>query len=465
MRTDFLGVGVMAKSANVTSQTRKNMYLDMQPAGQDKIRVSAHPTPGLDSFLDFGETPVRGIYEKDNLLYIVHRNTLWEANNAGTTTNRGTLDTSSGRVSIIDNGTEINIVDGEFGYIYTIATTTLTKITDGDYSTSPQTTTFNDGYFIYSQSMSGQFAISSLYAGLTYSATDFATAESNPDNLVRVEEDSGNIVLFGEDTTEFWANTGELDFPYSRIAGTDMEWGLAARWSVAKFKNSLMFLGKSREGEVRVIHLNGYNPVPVSHSDLESIFNSAATSNASAFSYMVNGHSMYQITFPNVGRTFVYDATSEVWHEMTSGGGRHRAEMGVNFIDTKVVTDYENGKVYRFNKDTRTDNGTTIIREITGRHYETDMDDFTVKQFHLDAEIGVGLETGQGSDPQVMMQYSTDGGHKWSEELWTTLGKIGEFAARAEWWQLGKGRNFTIRVRVSDPVKFVCTGAGLKVAA
>ena len=463
-RTQFLGVGTFAKSSNVTGQTRKNMYLESYTE-DDKVRIAAFPTPGLDLFVEFGADPVRAMYEVGDKLYVIYRNTFYEVSNDGTKTSRGTLLTESGRCSIIDNGTQIMVVDGQYGYIYTISTSSLARITDADFSATPRTVTFSGGYFIITEDSSGKIWISSLYDGTAWNALEFATAESNPDNLVRVEEYIGHLILFGEDTTEFWVNTGELDFPYSRQYGTNMEYGLASRWSVTKFDSSLMFLAKSRQGEVKVVKLTGTQAVPVSDRNLENIFNSeASTAGATAFSYMIDGHSMYQITFPTLARTFVYDGITEVWHELTSSSSRHRGEMGEQFIGSHVVSDYDNGKIYKFNKETYTDNGAAIIRELTGRHHETDLDYFTVQQFILDCETGMGLATGQGSDPQVMMQYSVDNGHTWSEELLRSLGKQGEYSDRVEWWRLGRGKDFMFRVRCSDPVKFVVTGAGLKVA-
>jgi hypothetical protein len=462
-RTQFLGVGTFAKSPNVTAQTRKNMYLESYPA-DDKTRIVAFPTPGLDLFTTFGDDPIRAIYEVGDKLYVVHRTGFYEVDNAGTLTQKGTLLTLEGRCSIIDNGVQIMIVDGQYGYIYTLATETFAQISDGDFSSSPRTVTFNGGYFIITEDNSGKIWISSSYDGTAWDALDFATAESSPDNLVRVEEYIGHIILFGEDTTEFWVNTGELGFPYSRQYGTNMEYGLAARWSVTKLDSSIMFLGRSRLGEVKVVKLTGTSAVPVSTRSLENIFNSGVSlSNATAFSYMVDGHSMYQISFPVINRTFVYDNLTEVWHELTSDYGRHRGEIGEQFINSQIVSDYDNGKIYKLNKDTYTDNGSAIIRELTGRHFETDMDYFTIEQFILDCETGAGLSSGQGSDPQIMMQYSVDNGHTWSEELQRSLGKIGEYTDRVEWWRLGRGKDFLFRVRCSDPVKWVVTGAGLKI--
>ena len=58
-------------------------------------------------------------------------------------------------------------------------------------------------------------------------------------------------------------------------------------------------------------------------------------------------------------------------------------------------------------------------------------------RFQLTLESGVGLVSGQGSDPQIMLRYSNDNGHTWSDELWGSAGlytggggNLGEFARR-----------------------------------
>lgn len=460
MRTQFMGVGLYGKSPNVTAQTRKNIYLEFKPKG-DKTQVAAYPTPGLELFANFGETACRAHYSKDDYDYVIHRGSLWEINNAGVTTNRGTLLTTSGRCSMSDNGLQIMIVDGQYGYIYTIASNAFNQIVHADFPANAETVTFEGGYFIVSQAATGQFNISSLYDGMTWDALDFATAESNPDILIRVEQDHGDVVLFGDISTEYWGNTGSLDFPFSRIAGANLEWGLAAKWSVAKFMNSLMFLGKNRMGESKVIALNGYSPTAVSNNDLESILNSASVSNATAFSYLLDGHPMYQLNLPTHDRSFLFDGSTNVWSELTSSGGRHRCEIGVSYLSNRYATDYNDGKVYKLKRDVYSDNGTPILRELTGRHFELGMDWFTVSRFILDMEAGVGVSSGQGSSPQVMLQYSVDNGHTWSEELWTSVGAIGDYQTRVEWWRLGRARDMLFRIKFSDPVKFVIAGAGL----
>lgn len=73
-------------------------------------------------------------------------------------------------------------------------------------------------------------------------------------------------------------------------------------------------------------------------------------------------------------------------------------------------------------------------------------------QFQLDVETGRGLTTGQGVDPMVMLQWSDDSGHTWSHELWVSAGEQGDYARRAMWRRLGKSRQRTWRIVVTDPV-------------
>lgn len=75
-----------------------------------------------------------------------------------------------------------------------------------------------------------------------------------------------------------------------------------------------------------------------------------------------------------------------------------------------------------------------------------------VSSFQLDLETGRGLSVGQGVDPQVMLQWSDDGGHTWSEEHWYSAGLQGAYRWRALWRRLGKSRDRVWRVTMSDPV-------------
>lgn len=453
----LFGLGNFGKSRNVSSQKRVNLYAEIHQ-DQEKGNLSLFPTPGLTTFVNFGAYPTRGIWKKDDVLYVVNRFTLWKVTNDGATTSLGTLATAAGRVDMIDNGTQIIIVDGPNGYIYNTVTLAFAQITDPDFP-GADTVTFLNGYFIVNKPNTGRFYISGIYDGTSWSALDFATAESNPDNLIRVMADNGQVILFGPDTTEFYSDSGALDFPLARVGAAALEWGLAARWSLCKFMDSLIFLRKNRLGAVQVCTLSGYNAQPVSNPEMDYIFSQyASVSNATAFSYMISGHPFYQINFPTPGESWTYDGRSNEWHQSMSGDGRHRGEIQQNFLDRSLVTDYENGKLYRLQDGVMTDDGQPIIRELTSRHQSTGNYSFLSKMW-IEMEAGVGLKDGQGSVPQMMMTYSKDGGHTWSNEVWSDFGRIGQYKARATWRRMGRARDWVVKFRISDPVKTVFIGA------
>lgn len=454
----LFGIGTFGKSRTVTSQERTNLYVEIADEPEVSI-ISLYPTPGLVLQLDFGDTPIRGMYSVGTFRYAVHRNNFYKIANDNTFTNVGTLLTSSGRVDISDNGLQIMVVDGANGYIWDLVALTFTRIVDVDFP-GADTVTFLNSYFIVNKPNTGQFYISAPYNGLSWAALDFATAESNPDNLVRVQANNGQLWLYGDKTTEPWGDSGALDFPFARIGAAAIEWGLAARWSLAKFMDAIIFLRRNRLGAVQVCVMDNGVAVPVSTPNLDFIFsNYAAVSDASGFAYMVSGHPFYQINFPTAGKSWLFDGMTKAWSEVRTDGTRHRAEIQYNHQDYSFVSDFENGKMYRISTAVYDDNGTPITREFISRHQINSGNWFSFDEVWLEMEAGVGLVSGQGSDPTIMLQISKDGGKTYGNEIWVKFGKIGENRQRAVWRRLGRSRDWVFKFRITDPVKTVFVAA------
>jgi hypothetical protein len=74
---------------------------------------------------------------------------------------------------------------------------------------------------------------------------------------------------------------------------------------------------------------------------------------------------------------------------------------------------------------------------------------------------GIGTTTGQGADPRVMMRQSWDGGKTWSSERWRTMGKIGQYRARAVWSRMGAAPQRVIEFSIADPVRRALSYANL----
>lgn len=468
-RIPLLGLGQLGKSPAVTAKRMQNFYAEIRPQGEKSIIV-AYGIAGLSTFVNFGDTPIRGglYFSPNDVSYVVHRGTLYEVNNAGVATSKGSLSTTENRVSMDHNGTQVMIVDGTYGYTYNTATGVFAKITDADFGANPTTVTFQDGYFIVTFAQTGQFQLSDSYDGTSWNALMVSNADSNPDDLVRVISDHGQLILMGTLTTEFWQDNGATSFPYSRIPGTTNEWGLAARWSLAKFNDSLIGLVKSALGSPVVAVLNGFTWQTVSTPDVNAVFQNAIDSglslgDASGFSYMENGHALYQINFNAAGFSYLYDSSTGMWSPLKSYGiARHRLEFGWNFLGSTIAASYSTGKLYRIKGNVYDEDGDMIEGEIVSENIMMpDGDRFIVDKIRLDMQTGVGLATGQGSDPQISLQVSEDGGQSWSKEMLASMGKAGDTLARAEWVALGQFQQFNAKFRITDPVKRVIVSASI----
>lgn len=463
MRTALFGLGRDGRSKAITAKSLTNMYVDLRPVGE-RSQAVAVGTPGLALFASAGANPWRGLLEfvPGDVAFGVNAGVLYEINAAGTLTNRGTLSTASGRVSMDHNGTQVMIVDGTKGYIWNTQTSTFSTITDPDFPASPQTVTFSDGYFVITVANSARFYISGLYDGTTWDALDFDSASSNPDNLVRVMADHGQVLLFGDKSTEFWTANGAADFPFGRVQGSTAEWGLGARWSLAKFDGTVAGLFTNPMGQVIVGKIAGYQLSPLSTPDMDATFNSyAVTSDASGYSYLLGGHPMYVLNFPTQGVTWLFDGRSGEWSKLKSADiSRHRSQFGVVYQNKPLVSDYSNGNLYRLDAATYTDNGMMIEREIIGeRVADGDLGRIEINAVRLEMLVGAGLVSGQGSDPQIMLQVSRDGANTWGRELWQGVGEIGDYLKRVQWNRFGEARKFDFKWRFTDPVPLVVVNA------
>lgn len=461
MRAPLFGLGIRSRSNSVTPAVLQNLYTETRPVGE-KSQMVAYGVPGLDLFANAGDTPWRGLIQVagESVFFGVHRGTLYRVNNAGTLTSEGTLNTSSGRVGMAHNGNVILIVDGTNGYTYTISTDTFTQIGSGTFLNGATTATWLDQYFIVEDG--DQYALSD--DGATWNSTDRGIPESSPDGIVRIVADHGELTIFGDQSTEFHTNTGATDFPFAPLKSSTAEWGCAARWSVAKANDSLTFLGKNGDGQASILRLKGYIPETISTPDLDYVINRYSTvSDATGFAYKLGGHPFYQINFPTAGASWLYDALSSRWTPVKSYGiGRQRGEIAIQFLGRTIVSDYSNGKLYTVNPDTYSENGETIEAELVSENIRSpDGERFPLDCIRLDMETGVGLATGQGSDPQVMLQVSRDGGRTWGSEMWKSAGKIGVYRNRVEWRRLGSTDQAAFRIRMSDPVKRTFISASL----
>jgi hypothetical protein len=348
---------------------------------------------------------------------------------------------------------------------------TVLPITDGAFE-GGGTVDISDNYFVYNKPNSQLWAASDLLSPITDSLS-FASKDGSPDDLVAIIVDRREVYLLGEMSSEAWLNVGSVPFPFSRIQGSSTQQGIAAAYSCARVGNSFAYVSKNNRGEATIVQMNGYIPQRISTHAVETTLVGQDVSDAIAWTYQLEGHETYVVTFPSIGTnglTWAYDITTGLWHKWLYTNNqneyeRHRGNCCAFFNQQVLLGDYENGKLYRLSLSQYTDDGQLIRRLRRCPHITTDLQRQYFAELQIQFQPGVGLPVGQGQDPQAMLRWSDDGGFTWSNENWVTIGKQGQYFTRAMWRRLGFARDRIFEVVITDPIKAVIVSANLKAEA
>ena len=382
--------------------------------------------------------------------------------------------------------------------------------TDGAFS-GADVVDMVDNYFVYNKPNSQEWGCSNLLSPIS-GGLNFASKFTSSDDLVSLIVDHGQVYLLGENTSEVWADQGLFPFPFQRIPGSSSQHGIAAVFSVARVGNSFAYLSRNSRGQSQIVMMNGYFPQRISTHAVENTLVDQYVEDAIAYTYQLEGHECYVISFPTIDLTWVYDFTTQLWHKWLwvddqNVYHRHRSNCSTVFQNNVLVGDWQNGKIYQLDATNYTDDGGEIRRLRRAPHLVTDLQRQYFEELQIQFQPGVGFgglssnyDTGNyigtpyiigandilvieanqvdilgfanqlgvdsiTTNPQAMLRWSNDGGSTWSKEHWVQIGKQAKFNNRAIWRRLGWSRDRIFEVSVSDPVKAVIVSANLKASA
>lgn len=466
----FIGATYPLKSTKADCQRCLNLYPELtesRSAPNGEIGYF-QKVPGMRLLATIGTGPIRGAYVTNTgRLAVVSGNKLYSVTYAWVAKESGTLDTSSGPVDMADNGSQLMVVDGASGYVVSLITGAFQKITS-EYFMGASQVCFIDGYFMVNNPGTGQFQICTLYDGLTWDGLDFGVAEGLPDPVVGMLANNRQAWVFGSKSVEVYWNSGDSDFPFTRIDGSFIEHGCAAPFTAQKFAGTVVWL--SDKGQV--LMANGFQPQRISTHAVEGVIKQVwgGISGAYAWTYVDDGHTFYCLHLPGATSTWCYDLTTSQWHEraelVLGAYAPSRVSCYALAYGTHVVGDSSDGRIYALDQECYYNGGDPLPWERTAPRMNNEGKNLFASQFELDMETGVGLDgSGQGTDPQVMLQISRDGGATWGPERWVTAGRMGQYRHRAIWRRLGFGKDLVFKVRGTDPVKTVIIGANLDIEA
>lgn len=474
---------------SVGKETCKNLYLEYSGSATAKaeyfmIRIPGH---GVFSTFQAGLPRCRGMYcSTTGILFSVNSNKVQKIDAEGYGVNIGTLNTISGTsyVSMCDNGSELLIVDGKDGWIYSFALGTFERITDEAFpgvvsGIGPTHCVCIDTYFIVNDPGTTKYFWSQpAYVpdgdGTLWSGLDFGQKLGMPEPIIALANCQNMVWLFGARSIEVHYDTGDFaNGVWQRYQGAMIQMGAVAKFSIATYGNSVFWLGSDSTGAVGVWTNDGFQPKRISTRGVEQIFQLLGDlAGTVGFTYSMNGHTFYVLQLP--GRCFVYDVTTDAWHERTYLSPINGVESAwrCNF------TAFAYGK----NCFGMTDGGGVVYLDqelhrnrdpLNGQYDAIRWEKTSPISFALGKRVvyhwyqpifqqGVGLidnlENGTGKNPVCWLSWSDDSGMTYGNLHSLEMGAMGEYGKRSRKSVCGMSRNRVVKISGSEPVLTILVG-------
>lgn len=458
----FIGGSEVSQSVIADGEDTINWYLEALPPNA-KNKYALYPTPGQRAFLTVTNIGGRALFSMNDRTFAVMGPTLYELFSSATSTNRGTVAQDNNPATISYNGPtggQLFITSGGNGYIFTLATNVLTQVLTGDATMGGML----DGYFIAFAATTSRIRLSNLNDGATWDPTQFAARNAAPDpwKAMVVASQPPGVWLIGEQSGEVWYDAG-TSFPLAPIPGASFRFGTPAPFSVGVAGDRVSWLSQNAEGAGIIVAARGYTPVPISSPAVQAAISSygltSTIADAELFSYQDQGHSFSVFTFPRAKASWAFDTTTEVWAKRgtwdTATGqfdywhprvhcyafGKHlvadRSTNSINSMDVSFGSEADGSAIRR-------------VRVAPGLFNEHRQ--MLIRRLEVYLEAGLGLISGQGSNPIVMWRTSDDGGKTWGRQRMESAGRMGEYSKRVIFTRMGISRDRVNEMTVSDPI-------------
>lgn len=461
---NITGPSYKDRSRPISVQETRNLYHEYIEEGQGQYVL--HSFPGFTAFGSVGANPDRGMTVMDGVVYRVVHNALYSVSSVGTHTTIGTIG-GVGRCTFANDGDNLFITDG-VGGVYWYNKSALVTVTDPDIVGSTSVDILNN-QFIYTKPT--LFIVSDVGDGSSASGLNAAGAEVKPDKLVRAYVYDQLIYLFGEKSVERWYNTGTGSPPVARYQGQLTEVGCSSAQSIANTANYVYWLGDDRS----IWRERGGAAEKISSSAIaNAIEGYTAVSDSYAFVFTLQGMEFYAITFPAENKTFCLNETlgRKGWFELSSGdeGGAWSASSLVFSGGKNLVSDIASGDVWVLDIDAYDQGGVAMVRRrvtapVSGISLGSPGKRMQMNRVEVLLEKGVGLISGQGEDPRVMVEVSTDGGKSYGPATWMRIGRLGETQLKAETWLTKSFYEAVFRFTITDPVNLSIYGGAIDLQA
>lgn len=466
---NFVGGSNTAQSPIADGRRLVNFYIE--PHGPE---LHAYPTPGVTAFATSNQSPGRGHFSHRGLDYAVIGAKFGQVTIGGAFTEIGTVASDQYPATFATNGDygdQILISSGNNGYVYDLSTLALTLVRTG----ATRMVAHLDGFGLALDVDTSTLYVSDNGDFTVWDPTMFAQRSTAPDPWValKVVPSSKYAYLLGAETSEAWYDAGTA-FPFAPHPSGLMQYGCGAPFSAQVVDGSLTWLTATKDGAGFVVAASGFTPEVISTFAVSAAIGGyAKISDAIGDAYQDLGHSFYILTFPSVKATWAYDATASLdiprelrwaerstWIVETLTNEAWRPLFHTYCFGKHLMLDLNGGTIYQMSSTLGLDVESRPIRRVIrpAALFQQNRPIF-VSLFELLLEPGLGLVTGQGSDPKVALRISKDGGKTWGSERLRRAGALGQYDTRVRWFRNGQGRRWMPEVVMTDGIPWRVLGA------
>lgn len=339
--------------------------------------------------------------------------------------------------------------DGLYYYFNTV--TGVLTLYEGEDLPAPKSITFLDRYFVFAIADGRIFHTE--VGGTDVNPLSFAYAESRADGLQNVIAHRGALVVLGDKSLEIWENVGTSPFAFAPIRA-DIGIGCMAGQTVVQIKEGVAWV--DQYGLVQ--YMRGSEPEPIGTAPLVRAIEALSDTQRAtlrACHYQFSDNSIYSLT--SDVWTWEYNAKTKMWHEHQSRNASNwRGRVAAEFDNKTIIAERDTGYLYYINTSTYTEDGDyyTVIAQGPPQHLFPSGG--TVNAVFVDAVRGVGRTAGDADAqaPQLMLDWSVDGGKTWIGGERASLGAAGEYSTRITFRRLGRfGENgISFRLACSSSV-------------
>jgi len=400
-----------------------------------------------------------------NKLVIVINNNIYFVTKNENVELRANIDTYTGDVYIAENNNgQIAICDLKDIYVIDYKNNIFGKAV---IDFVPNYISFQNGYFIATNSGKAEWRLSALNDGFSWpaDAPHVGEFESNKADLPRaaipLPGKENQLLVMGSNVTQLWTDVGYRTFPYQKTTAFNIDYGCVNQSTIAISDNFVIWVGINEKSGPAIIYTNGGEVKQVSNDGINfKLANLTAIDKCYGFLFKQDGHLIYQITFYQDNITYIYDFNTKSFFTLTDTTDNHHIAKRIAYFNNKYYfISFTDGSLYQMSSDFATYDGRVIPRwRICPAIRFDNSSDFIVDRLCFTVEQGMADEL-----RFIDVSFSIDGGNVFSNTVRRQLNALGKRKNKLEFWNLGRANDFIPKFRFWGKDRFVVGNGEIEV--